>query len=252
MTDQARFATLHLLRFPQVTTPEQLVLTHESANILSWKIGPGGKVGPDGRRLPSDTWCAIGLFRELCDAELAFQKKDGLIAFLGDTEESWHFLLRPFRHYGECNHLQRETPGELFEVSEASDDGPLVVVTTAGYILGFEANMDRVVAFRHKVDNVGAWMRQLEGCLFSRAFTPYTVGYDGFTVSVWRSDEDMYCASYRAGLHRNYIDGHKSSSDFDRSSFTRFRILNSSGKWDGRDPLVYPEIPTDCPPATQA
>jgi hypothetical protein len=58
-----------------------------------------------------------------------------------------------------------------------------VVVTTAGYELGFEANMDRVVAFRHKADNVGAWMKELEGCLFSRAFTPHMVAYDGFTAS---------------------------------------------------------------------
>jgi hypothetical protein len=128
-------------------------------------------------------------------------------------------------------------PGELFDVSEEGSGGPLAVVTTAGYQLGFEANMGRVVAFRHKVDEVGAWMKDLEGCSFSRAFTPHAVGYDGFTVSVWRSDEDMLRASYRVGLHRNYMDGHKTSSDFDRSSFTRFRILESSGKWNGKDPL---------------
>ena len=162
--------------------------------------------------------------------------------FLADAEESWHLLLRPFKHHGECNHIERETPGELFEVSEDGCGGPLAVLTTAGYQLGFEANMDRVVAFRHKVDNVGAWMKELEGCLFSRAFTPHTVGFDGFTVSVWRSDEAMLNASYRAGLHRKYVDGHKESSDFDRSSFTRFRILDSSGKWNGQDPLVHPNI----------
>jgi hypothetical protein len=54
-------------------------------------------------------------------------------------------------------------------------------------------------------------------------------------VSVWRSDEDMLRASYRTGVHRTYIDGHKTSSDFDRSSFARFRILDSSGKWNGKD-----------------
>jgi hypothetical protein len=81
-------------------------------------------------------------------------------------------------------------------------------------------------------------MKELEGCLFSRPFTPYTVGFDGFTVSVWRSDENMLDASYRAGPHRGYMDSHKESSDFDRSSFTRFRVLDSSGNWSGLDPLV--------------
>lgn len=244
MADKARFATLHLLRFPQITTPDQLALTQVPDGSISWKIGPGGRVGPDGRRLPSDTWGAIGLFIGLAEAELALRNKEKFMPFLAGTKEAWHLLLRPFRHRGECNHIHRETPGELFEISEETSGGPLVVVTTAGYILGFEANIDRVVAFRHKVDGVVAWMNELEGCLFSRAFTPNTVGYDGFTVSIWRSDEDMLCASYRAGLHRNYMDGHKTASDFDRSSFTRFRVLETRGQWDGRDFLAQMGIPT--------
>lgn len=240
MAEKARFATVHLLRFTRITTPEELALARVPAGSLSWKIGPGGQVGPDGRRLPSDTWAAVGLFAGQAEAEHAFRNKEEFMPFLFGTAESWHLLLRPFRHHGECNHIDRETPGELFEACEECSGGPLVVVTTAGYEFGFEANMDRVVAFRHKVDHVGAWMKDLEGCLFSRAFTPHTVGYDGFTVSVWLSDEAMLNASYRAGLHRNYLDGHKVASDFDRSSFTRFRILDSSGKWNGQNPLAQP------------
>jgi len=55
----------------------------------------------------------------------------------------------------------------------------------------------------------------------------------------------MLSASYRAGLHRTYTDGHKISSDFDRSSFTRFRIIDSNGKWNGRDPLLQPDNTTE-------
>jgi hypothetical protein len=244
LAQKARFATVHLLRFPAITTAEQLALTDAPRGAMSWKIGPGGRVGPDGRRLPSDTWSGVGLFAELAEAEHAFQNKEAFMPFLAGAQESWHLLLRPFRHHGACNYIERETPGELFEVSEESCGGPLVVVTTAGYTLGFEANLDRVIAFRHKVDHVGNWMKDLEGCLISRAFTHHTVGYDGFTVSVWRSDEDMLCASYRAGAHRTYMDGHKASSDFDRSSFTRFRVVESSGAWDGRDPLTQPNLLT--------
>jgi hypothetical protein len=81
-------------------------------------------------------------------------------------------------------------------------------------------------------------MKELDGCFVSQAFTAHMVGYDGFTVSVWRSEEDMLTASYRAGVHRGYVDGHKTSSDFDRSSFTRFRILESSGSWNGANPVA--------------
>jgi hypothetical protein len=76
LAQKARFATVHLLRFPQITTAEQLALTHAPSGSMSWKIGPGGQVGPDGRRLPSDTWSAVGLFAGLAEAELAFLTGD--------------------------------------------------------------------------------------------------------------------------------------------------------------------------------
>jgi hypothetical protein len=47
----------------------------------------------------------------------------------------------------------------------------------------------------------------------------------------------MLNAMYRAGTHREKMDWHKSVSAFDRSSFTRLRIVDTCGQWDGRDPL---------------
>ena len=48
----------------------------------------------------------------------------------------------------------------------------------------------------------------------------------------------MLNASYRRDLHRNHVDRHKSTDVFDRSSFTRCRILDSSGQWNGIDPSL--------------
>jgi hypothetical protein len=62
-------------------------------------------------------------------------------------------------------------------------------------------------------------------------------GDDGFTLSVWRDDASMLNAPYRAGPHREKMDSHKSVNAFDRSSFTLFRIVDTCGQWDGRDPL---------------
>lgn len=113
-----------------------------------------------------------------------------------------------------------------------------MVITTAGYNFGPELKIERVINFRRSVDRVNDWMGNVEGCLASQPFTPYTKGDDGCTLSVWRDDACMLNAMYREGTHRAQIDRHKSTSIFDRSSFTRFRILEMCGQWNGKDPIA--------------
>jgi hypothetical protein len=79
-------------------------------------------------------------------------------------------------------------------------------------------------------------MAKADGCLVSQVFTPHTVGDDGFTMSIWRDDASMLAAAYHPGFHRSQIDRHKAENVFDRSSFTRFRVVDSHGLWNGQDP----------------
>ena len=237
MLESARYATAHWLRFSQITLPEQLLLSESPQGALSWKIGSCGPVGPNGNRLPSEIWCAVALFRELPDARNAFKEKEAFMPFIANAIESWHQLLLPIRHHGECNHIDRESPGELFEVAATDPGGLSMVITSAGYRRGPDFRIERVIDFRRNVDLVLDWLRQCDGCLASQAFTPLTIGDDGLTLSLWQDDASMLNASYRPGLHRTHIDRHKSTAVFDRSSFTRCRILESSGQWNSIDPL---------------
>ena len=59
---------------------------------------------------------------------------------------------------------------------------------------------------------------------------------EGMTFSVWKSDRGMISSAYRAGLHSENLALHKERPMFDRSSFTRLRLLASRGTWDGADP----------------
>jgi hypothetical protein len=235
LSEKARYATAHWLRFQDVTTPDQLDLSAQPQGAMSWKIGPSGPVGPDGYRLPGKIWCAVGLFPDLAPARAALHARDLYMPFVANTVESWHQLLLPVRHQGQCNYLDRECPGELFAVSSADPGGAVMVITTAGYHPG--PKVERLIAFRRGVDEVNDWLQQADGCLASRPITPHTAGDDGFTLSAWRDDASMLNAMYRAGTHREKMDWHKSASAFDRSSFTRLRIVDTCGQWDGRDPL---------------
>lgn len=236
MAEKARYATAHRIRFPRITTPEMLQLSDRPPNALSWKIGPSGPVGPDGYRLPADVWCAVGLYHESSAAETALHTRDQFMPFLADAIESWDALLMPIAHKGECNHLDRDHPGRLFDVAKADLGGVCMVITTAGFILGPELKIERVIDFRRNVDATNEWMATADGCLASQVFTPHTVGDDGCTMSIWRDDVSMLGAAYRPAFHRSQIDRHKAENVFDRSSFTRFRVLDSCGLWNGRNP----------------
>lgn len=236
MPEKAQYATAHRIRFREIKTPEMLQLAGSPAGALSWKIGPSGEVGPDGYRLPADVWCAVGLYREFDAAKTALEARQQFMPFLEDTIESWHGLLLPIMHRGECNHLDRDRPDMLFEVGKADPGGACMVITTAGFQFGPDLKIERVIDFRRNVDVTNDWMGKAEGCLANQVFTPHTVGDDGFTMSIWRDDASMLAAAYRPGGHRSQIDRHKAEAVMDRSSFTRCRILDTCGQWNGRDP----------------
>jgi hypothetical protein len=204
---------------------------------MSWKIGPDGPVGPNGYRLPSNIWCGVALFRDRSAAEGSLERKERYLPFLADAVESWHALLLPIAHRGECNHIERSKPGQIFEIESRDPGGPLFVMTTAGFHLGPTLDMARVIDFRVHVDQVHDWLKTVEGWVASQVFTPHTVGDDGVTMSVWRSDTVMVQSMYKPGTHRTQIDRYKSDKTADRTSFTRFRVVRTLGRWAGTDPM---------------
>jgi hypothetical protein len=156
--------------------------------------------------------------------------------FLPDVLEGWHALLHPIAHHGKCNHLDHDQPGPLFALSGVDPGGPLLVMTTAGFVPGPQLDMQRVHAFRVGVDDVRASLEGSEGIVAAQVFSPHRPGEDGATMTIWRSDAQMVNAMYRPGLHRSLLDNYHTAPTADRTSFTRFRFLRTAGQWRGRDP----------------
>jgi len=236
-TRRARFATTHWIKFPEVVTPDQLNLSGYPTGCLSWKFGPDGPVGPNGYRLPSNVWCGVALFDDLSAANSALDSNEHHLPFLSTAVESWHALLVPIVHRGECNHIERSSPGPIFETESRDPGGALFVMTTAGFHAGPELDPARLIDFRVHVDRVHGWLKSADGRVASQVFTPHTVGDDGVTMSIWRDDPSMVTTMYKPGTHRTQIDRYKSEKTADRTSFTRFRALRTCGLWDGTDPV---------------
>ena len=111
----------------------------------------------------------------------------------------------------------------------------MAVITSAGYDSAESATPERVRDFLARVDDVIEWYGTLEAnkarCLFNAVKAK-----QGMTFSVWKSDRDMMATAYRGGTHSDYIKRNQETPMFDHSSFTRLRLMESRGTWDGRDP----------------
>ena len=98
------------------------------------------------------------------------------------------------------------------------------------------AMLPRIRLFAAGVSEVMAWYGALPSNLRNGVFNGPD-GRQGFTCSIWSSDEAMREAAYHAGTHRARMGESKAGLMFDYSSFTRLRALGSHGDWDG-DPFV--------------
>jgi hypothetical protein len=235
---ECAWLTAHLLRFSQDLQATDLDLSHRPEGGISWKIGAADSpIGPDGFRTRiSPIWCGIGLYQTREAAESALDDPISYLPFLPAASESWHALLAPISHFGEANCLNLANPGKF--VQPGSDPGgSLVVLTTAGFDLGPNLDMERMKDFVRNVLRVQEWMGTFDGLFFRHVFKPAgDPAEDGFTISVWRDDSSMMNFAYRPGIHREQLDRYKSLRTADRASFTRCRPIRTVGTWGGIDP----------------
>jgi hypothetical protein len=188
--------------------------------------------------MPSEVWCAVGLYPARNDAEQALAAPGAFLPFLPSTVEAWHALLQPIAHRGECNHLDRTVPGLLLEAHADDPGGPLVVMTTAGFDLGPQLDMAWVIDFRRNVDRIRLVAKGAEGNFARQVFVPHVRGDDGVTMTVWRDDaaNDRLCLSPRPPPQRDRTIQAANRRQI-APRFTRLRPLKTSGTWQGSCPV---------------
>lgn len=111
-----------------------------------------------------------------------------------------------------------------------------MVLTTAGFDLGPNVDLERIKDFVRNVERIREWMGAADGLFFRHVFKPAgDPAEDGFTISVWRDEDSMMNFAYRPGTHREQLDRYKALRTADRASFTRCRAVRISGQWEGVD-----------------
>lgn len=237
--DSAHWITLHRMRFPAPIHAAQNPYGVPEGPDL-WRFVPDVNLGPDG--LPtniSDEWCGLGLYESREAAQALFDDPAAHLPSMSDAVESWHALAAPIAHHGGLNWRGRIETDTLFTPNrDLPPGGPVLVLTTAGFDADTQITVARRKEFLQGVQDVLVFYGSLPGNLRRGSYSASMVeGMEGFTVSLWDTDRDMVAAAYKPGVHKSQMDSHEGMPMFDRSSWTRARVLGSHGSWDG-DPLA--------------
>ncbi len=191
--------------------------------------------GTTGKSRAAYKFCAIALHKDKESAEAYYEHREQILTWLGDAREVWSALLRPVRHVGDVDFLNRANPGLIFDCpTEAVPAGPLVVITTAGFIKEGEW-MERAVEFGTGVTAVRTSMTGMPGLHSQQSFLQDDA--DGFTVTLWRDFSAVRDFAYGPGVHKDLLLRQKAGGFADRTSFTRYVVERSQGLWHGSEPF---------------
>src|SRR5688572_8645299 len=178
----------------------------------------------------------IGLHADDTSAHRALDGRRKLVPWLEEAAEVWSAVLQPFRHTGVANYLDRALPGALFESvgPQPAPGAPIVVVTSAGWTVGENFDMNRVREFSTGVMGVRAAMSGIAGLLSQQSFFfPRVLEHDPITVTLWKDTASARAFAYGPGVHKVQMQRQNDQGLADRTSFTRCRIVRSEGTWHG-------------------
>jgi hypothetical protein len=234
MSDGAhQWISLHRVRFPSAISALERKFSAPSLPEC-WRFCPSLLVGEDD--LPtykSDIWGGLGIYDDRSAAEAMVSAAEQHLPFLSETVEQWHALLLPFAHRGAVNWRGTVQDGVAIRTASEKPEGPLAVITSAGFNSLGRDQYPRFARFNRGIQDVIKFYGQAAGNLRRDVFAGEFDRRDSFTVTLWRDDKAMLHAAYHEGSHRTLMDQSRDGSFFDRSSFTRARLIASSGSWDG-------------------
>lgn len=238
MNDKHHWITLHRVRFPAPIAALEHRFDRPDGPEC-WRFCPSHNLGDN--RLPtwrSDTWCGFGIHEDEASARSMFETAEEAFPALQDGLELWHALAIPVQHRGEVNWRGEVQSDSAIQPSSDEVPGTLAVMTSASF--NDPKNPDelpRISRFAVKVSEAIEFLGEQPGNIRRAVFNGGFDGLEGFTLTLWESDDAMLRAAYHSGHHRTLMDESRDGSTFDRSSFTRLRIVDSRGSWSG-DPLA--------------
>lgn len=225
------FATIHLERFDRDLALDEVTATPLPASRFAF-WGVDEPMTEKGLVRRGSVWGVVALFDEADTAAAALGAQ--YLEATASPSESWSALLAPTHHRGEINWLDRAAPGPIFTTSELEGAGPVAVMTSVGFdFAAADFDMGRPVRFGLDVNVQRARMSETPGLDLQLALYANEFMTDAITFSLWQDEKAIGRFAYAPGPHRTQIDRFHAEKLADRSSFTRFGILETRGSWNG-------------------
>lgn len=201
------------------------------------RLGIDTHLGQDGLPvMSSKLWGAWSICPSRLVAQEIFENPTAHFPFLKASVEAWHGLLLPYTHHGAVNWCGNIESGTALRLASDPGAGPVAVLTTAAFDSDAPEEVPRILEFLTNVWRAREHFRSRAGNSGAALFSPCDE-LEGITLSLWDSEASMVTAAYGAGVHHDLLKRHRSEPFFDRSSFTRCRVIASSGTWDGNSPF---------------
>jgi heme-degrading monooxygenase HmoA len=227
-------ASFHLVRLPTPTAARQVVrvpLDRQAlrrvpgvrfAKLLGTGRGTRMAASMDLRR-----WAAFCTW-DSAEALEAFRRQHRLWRWWDDhADERYDVTLEPLGAHGSWDGVD-PTAG----ARTGSDvGGPIAVLTRA------TVRWRRVPAFTRSVPAVDRTLAGTDGLLAAVGIGEAPVGRQA-TFSLWRDADAVRSFAYRSAEHADVIRRTRDQEWYGEEWFARFRPVDRSGTWDGRDPLV--------------
>jgi heme-degrading monooxygenase HmoA len=141
------------------------------------------------------------------------------------SREKWTILCEPLQSHGKWDNK------EPFGKPDINDYiGPVAILTRA------TIRLNKLKKFWNNVDSVANIMADATGFITSLGIGEAPV-YRQATFSIWKSIDDVKAFAYASKEHAEVIKKTRAENWYSEELFTRFKIIDSYGTINGKDPL---------------
>ncbi|MFN6946182.1 MAG: spheroidene monooxygenase [Cytophagaceae bacterium] len=157
---------------------------------------------------------------------LNFLQSDIYKSYLKHSYEQYHIKLCPFYSKGTWS---GKNPF-VYESNIVSPEEPIVVLTRASIYPG------KIREFWKYVPQTSESLKEAKGLIASIGVGEAPV-YKQATLSIWKDQEAIKNYAYKMQSHKEVVQLTRMRNWYKEELFARFTIIDSSGTWNGKNPL---------------